>query len=64
MSGPEKANSTGECGCSSKAMAAPGPDETKAACCGGGHGAHGHLLMSTTIIPSPEMERSWIRSAG
>jgi len=42
MSGPEKANSTGECGCSSKAMAAPGPDETKAACCGGGHGDHGH----------------------
>ena len=42
MSGPEKANSTGECGCSSKAMAAPGPDETKAACCGGGHGDHSH----------------------
>lgn len=40
MTGPETTNSTGECGCASKAMAAPGP-ENKAACCGGGHGDHG-----------------------
>ncbi|ABE64971.1 Copper-translocating P-type ATPase (plasmid) [Nitrobacter hamburgensis X14] len=42
MTSPEKANSKGECGCSSKASAAPGPDETKAACCGDGHGGHDH----------------------
>ncbi|KQW18024.1 haloacid dehalogenase [Afipia sp. Root123D2] len=39
MTDPEKASSTGECGYSSMAMAAPSP-ENKAACCGGGHGDH------------------------